>query len=146
MDQEEKIMSRYQRTSDEDKRRLYDAHQRGDDYVHLARQLGIKRTTAWSIIKTADDNGGQVSHPRGSSRQQRVRITAPLTETAVNIITEHLEFTLDQVNAELRVRLPNHARVSRTTVASVLQGQTITLRKLEDAPIERNSHRVKEER
>ena len=139
-------MSRYIKINDEDKRRLYDAHQRGKDHVELARQLGIKRTTAWAIINRAQDNGDEVSRPRGSIQAQRVRVSEELTQTAVTIVEEHPEFTLDQVNAELHARLPHHIRVGRTTIARVLQGQLIMMKKQEDAPVERNSQRVKEER
>ena len=42
------------RISVADKQRLVDAHERGDDYVDLARQLGIQRGTAWAIVRRAD--------------------------------------------------------------------------------------------
>ena len=59
----------YQRISALNKQRLYDAHIRGDDYQELARQLGIKRTTAWAIISRAQGRNGEVVVPRGGRRQ-----------------------------------------------------------------------------
>ena len=41
----------YRRISVEDKHRLVDAHGRGEDYVQLARQMGIERTTAYAMIR-----------------------------------------------------------------------------------------------
>lgn len=35
---------------DKNKRRLYDAHQKTEDYVVVAKLLRIKQTTAWAII------------------------------------------------------------------------------------------------
>ena len=51
----------YQRISINDKERLYAAYQRGEDYIEFARQLGIKRTTAWAIIDRAQKRGGVVT-------------------------------------------------------------------------------------
>ena len=48
-----------------DKQRLYDAYQRQEDYVELAKQLGINCSIAWAMIKRADENDGQITHPRG---------------------------------------------------------------------------------
>ena len=39
------------RTPVEDRRRLIEAHQRGDDFIALALQLGVNRTTAYSIVR-----------------------------------------------------------------------------------------------
>ena len=39
-----------EKVSENDKQRLLDCHLNGDDYVELARVLGIKRKTAHSII------------------------------------------------------------------------------------------------
>ena len=52
---------RHQRINSTDKQRLVDAHARGEDYVSLAQQLNVKRTTAYAIIRRASENGGVVS-------------------------------------------------------------------------------------
>ncbi len=67
-----------------------------------------------------------------------------MRQAAVDIVNEHPEFTLDQINAELRRRYPQGAPISRTTLASVLCGQLIVLKKMEDAPTDRNSTQVKD--
>ena len=51
----------HQRITTTDKQRLFHAHNRADDYVALAQQLGIKRTTAYAIIRRAQRNHGQVA-------------------------------------------------------------------------------------
>ena len=61
----------YQRISVEDKQRIVDAHERGEDYVALARQLNTKRTTAYAIIRRTQANGGRVALPRGGVRAGR---------------------------------------------------------------------------
>lgn len=137
---------RYQKISVLDKQRLVDAHNRGEDYVALARQLDIKRTTAYAIIRRAEENDGVVALPRGGARPQRRRVSPELAEAAVNIVEEHPEFTLDQINSELRTVLPAHAHIGRSTLSSMLHGELIVMKKLEDAPIQRNSEEVKNRR
>lgn len=136
----------YQRISAEDKQRLVDAHGRGDDYVDLARQLGIKRTTAYAIIRRAQDNNGAVARPRGGARVQRQLVTEALIAAAIAVVEQHPDFTLDQINTELRAVLPQHAHICRSTLSTMLNGQLLVMKKLEDAPQQRNSDRVKNER
>lgn len=95
------------RISDEDKLRLCDAYQRGEDYVEFARQLGIKRTTTWSSLSEVRTTAEKFP----GVRARRVRISEELTSTAVTAVEEHPEFTLNQVKAELRTCLP-HKRPS----------------------------------
>lgn len=137
---------RYQRISIEDKQRLVNAHNRGEDYIQLARQLNIKPTTAYAIIRRSIDNNGIVARPRGGVRPQRLRVSPTLRDAAVAIVEHHAEFTLDQINTELQTSLPNHARISRSTLSNMLHGELIVLKKLEDAPIQRNSVIIKQSR
>lgn len=134
----------YQRISTSDKKRLYDAHKRGEDYVELARQLGIKRTTAWAIINRAELNGGEVALRRGGAR--RTKVTEDLIHAVVGIVELHPEYTLDQIIGEIRVSQPHFPTISRTTLCRILNGRLIVLKKLEDAPHERNSDATKEAR
>lgn len=134
----------YQRISTHDKQRLYDAHRRGEDYVELARLLGIKRTTAWSIINRAERNDGVVALPRGGAR--RAKVTEELADTAVGIVERNPEYTLDQIITEIRTSQPHFPRISRTTLCRILNGRLIVLKKLEDAPRERNNAETKDRR
>ena len=38
----------------EDKQRIYDAFCRGEDYLQFAEQMGIKRQTAYAIVRRAE--------------------------------------------------------------------------------------------
>ena len=62
----------YSKVSQADKERLYQLYQNGDDYLHLARLLGVKRTTAYHIVRRAVENDGVVAKPRGGKRVQKV--------------------------------------------------------------------------
>ena len=136
----------YQRISIEDKQRLVDAHERGEDYVALAAQLGIKRTTAYAIIRRAAERGGIVALPRGGARPQRRLISQALVDAAVDLVEQHPEMTLNQINNQLRLLLPHHAHISRSTLSNMLHGQLIVMKKLEDAPVQRNSPEIKQSR
>ena len=131
----------YQRILDADKQRLYDAFNQGEDYFEVARLLGIKCNTAYHIIRRIDGRDGVLTLPRGGVRRRLV--TDETRDTAVAIVEEHPEFTLEQINAELRVRLPNAPRISRSTLANVLAGNLIVMKKLEDAVAERDSDKTK---
>ncbi|GFR76528.1 L-aspartate oxidase [Elysia marginata] len=50
------------------------------------------------------------------------------------------------INQELRVRLPDAPHVTLSTIHNVLKGQLITMKKLGDAPAQRNSERMKTQR
>ena len=69
-----------------------------------------------------------------------------VTQAAIDIVEEHPEFTLNEIIGELRVRLPNQPRISRTTLVRTLNAQLIFMKTLEDAPMERNAPATKERR
>lgn len=62
------------------------------------------------------------------------------------IVQEHPAYTVNQINNELRLRLPNKPHIQRTTVNTALIGQLLFLKKLEDAPAERNTDETKTSR
>lgn len=140
------VMMRYNKISEQDKQRLYDAHNRGEDYVALANQLNIKRSTAWAIISRAERNGGRVTRPRGGLRQQRKKVTEEIVTFLLQIINEHPEYTLQQLSDEVQLHSPDQPRLSIATISRICQGQLITIKKLEDAPQERNSNSIKDQR
>ena len=136
----------YSKISDADERRIYDSYLRGDGYLETALLLGIKRTrsTAYNIVKRANENDGQIAKPRGGRRRNKV--SDEMRREVLDIVELHLDFTTQRINAELRVRLPRAPEVSRTALSNILGGLLITTKKLEDAPAERNSERTKEQR
>ena len=119
---------------------IRDRDARGEDYVDLARQLGIKSSTAYSIIRRS------MEAPRRNSwgGRRSAKLDDEMRRTLRDIVEEHPAFTVDQINYELRIRLPQKPQIQRTTVNSALIGQLLFLKKLEDAPAERNTERTKE--
>ena len=82
------------------KNRIIAAHARGEDYVEVARILGVKRGTAYSIVARNQANGGVPPRPRGGARN--VRLDAEMQLKIVDIVERHPEFTLAQVNYQYR--------------------------------------------
>ena len=117
---------------------------RGEDYLQLARQINVKRTTAYQIIRRALANEGVVAFPQGGVGS--VKVKEDMVNSAIDIVIEHPEHTLMMINQELRLRLPNAPHVTPSTISNLLKGQLITMKKLENAPAERNSERTKTQR
>lgn len=135
----------YQQISKVDKQRIVDAHNNDEDYVETARLLGIKRTTAWAIIRRFLQTG-LVVRPRGGFRQETNKVDDEMRNALVAIVEEHSAFTLSQIKNELQVRLPAKPAISIASVRKILDGQLMRMKKLEDAPIERNSEATKQAR
>ncbi|GFS03222.1 hypothetical protein ElyMa_006464500 [Elysia marginata] len=71
-----------------------------------------------------------------------------MLETVFAIVSDHPDYTLIMINQELRVRLPDAPHVTSSTISNLLKGQwtTIIMKKLEDAPVERNAVRTTTQR
>ncbi|GFN89463.1 NAD(P)H:quinone oxidoreductase-like protein [Plakobranchus ocellatus] len=114
------------------------------DYVDVARLLNVKRTTAYNIVKRAEQNHGQIERPRGGHRHAKV--TDAMRAVVRAVVEEHPDFTIRNINRELRTRLPQSPAISQTTISGILDGLLVTTKQLEDAPAERNSDRTKQQR
>lgn len=135
---------KYAKISAVDKKRLVECFQIGGDYQFLARQMNIKKTTAYEIVRRGTAENGAIELPRGGLRYKKM--DAELENKITEIVDGHPEFTLQQINAQLRILLPNKPRVSSSTLARSLAGQLITMKTLIDCPAERNSPETKAKR
>ena len=130
----------YNTTTAQDRERVIAAHENGRDYLNVAEALGISSSTAYSII-ARHEQGRPVAAPRGGRREERVILTENLIQNLVNIVEAHPAYTLRQIKAEL-----GDVQISMSSIARGLDGALVTTKKLEDAPVERNSPAVKEQR
>ena len=135
----------YQRISEAVKTSIIAAFERDDDYYEAARLLNVKRTTAHGIVKRWQEHG-TVVRPRGGARPARNKVDEEMKDAAVDIVEENAAFTLNQINAHLRQTLPHKPNISISTLAAILDGRLMRVKKLEDARVERNSQVTKEER
>lgn len=134
----------YTKICEQDKRRLVQCFNGGGDYQQLARQLNIKKSTAWAIVKRANANNGVAAQARGGFRWKK--LDDEMMERVCQIVDDHPEYTLAQINANLRISLPAKPAVSSSTLARALSCQLITMKLLSDSPTERNSEATKEKR
>ncbi|GFS16994.1 DDE superfamily endonuclease [Elysia marginata] len=83
----------------------------------------------------------------GKSKDLEVAIDTDAMRAVVRaVVEEHPEYTIRNINRELRTRLPQSPAVSQTTISGILDELLITTKKLEDAPAERNWDRTKQQR
>lgn len=135
----------YQRLSEIVKTSIIEAFQRDEDYYEVARLLNVKRTTAHGIVKRWQEHG-VVVRPRGGAREATTKVDDEMKEAAVAIVERNAAYTLKQINAQLRQTFPQKPHISISTLATMLDGQLVAMKNLEDAPVERNSPDTKEER
>ena len=125
---------------DEDKVRLVAAFERGEDYIASAIQLDINVRTAYTIVRR--HRIGSSTNSWGGFRGRKM--DDEMIATAVTIVEEYPAMTLNQIIHELRLRLPNKPSVGRSTLSKGLKSQLIVMKKLEDAPQQRNTEETKQ--
>ena len=77
----------------------------------MATQPGVKRTTALAIIQSTDKNDSVVARPRGGARQGSAKVSREMIDTAVMLVEQNPEFTLDQLNDEMMSQHPDRSPV-----------------------------------
>ena len=123
-----------------DKEHLVRSYERHEDYFILADALGINRRIAYCIIRRYLRDG-LIERRRGGPHHQIV--DQEMKDAVVAIVEDHSEFTVEQINQELRRRLPNKRRVCNNIASNMLHCRLITLKFVEDVPAQRNSTQVK---
>ena len=132
------------RTPVEDRRRLIEAHQRGDDFIALALQLGVNRTTAYSIVRLHQEYH-RVEPLIGGGGRPHI-IDNETFDLAVMLIEGNPLLTLNQLKTEILTTFTNKPTFSISTLARCLDGELISFKLARDIPSERNSDRVKSHR
>ncbi|XP_041464794.1 uncharacterized protein LOC121415591 [Lytechinus variegatus] len=135
----------YKRISDDDRRRVVEAFEGNEqDYLEMADNLGIKRSTARSIVRTYLETGRAVKLPRGGARNSK------MDEEVRNYLRAAVEsnprLTLSQMKDKLQEDLPQKPDLSMSTIARALDGMLVSLTLTEDAHCSRNSPRVLQQR
>ena len=76
----------------------------------------------------------------------RVKVDDEMRRTVEEILRENAAITLENMNEELRRRLPNKPHICDSHLGRVCHGMFFTMKKLEPAPFDRNRPDVKDER
>lgn len=134
---------RYCQVSDVDRQRLIACYQQNKDWVSLAENLNIKRTTAYGIIKEWKCSGRQTRLKRGGSVK---KIDEEMLNFLIRSIEEKPTITLKEMQAKLRDGLPDKPPVSVQTLSRALDGAMYTVKDLRHVPIQWNDPAVKKER
>ena len=111
------------RINEQDKNRIIDAYKDCRDYEEVTSVLGIKCGTAYLIIRRYNLTG-VVARRRGGANNWRT--DDEMANMAVAIVEEHPEYTLTQINDELRLRMPDKPNVCDNTLSNLLHGRMIT--------------------
>lgn len=117
------------RISDELRKKIVEKYEDGEDYIGLAADIGIKRTTAIAIAKRGRCRAAKRGGRRGS--------VAKITPADINILLSAIERNPTITLRELR-RLINN-KCSIATIWNHLQGQLYSYKLLRSEPVERNS-------
>ena len=86
-------------------------------YIDATRLLNLKRTTAYNIVKRAEQNHGEIIRPRGGHRHAKV--TDAMRAVVRAVVEDHPHSTIRNINRELRTRLPQSPAVSQTPFLNI---------------------------
>ena len=130
----------YKLTSAEDRARLIRASREGRDFIRLAENLGIKKTTAYNIVRSGNPDVVRRGGPR------HIKVDQEIKNFLEECLSENPLLTLNEMNKKLRERYPEKPQISLSTIKNTLDGMFYTLKKAYDAPAERNTPIIREER
>ena len=93
-------MTCYQAIASIDKRRILEIHSNGGDFLTLGWSLGIKRNTAYTILRRGREN-----LPKAGSHNRK--IDDEILQNAVEILEGNPTLTLKQLSHAIRDKLPS---------------------------------------
>jgi transposase-like protein len=128
------------RISKADKQRLIACSENGGDFVTLANHLGIKETSARTIIRRHIKNLHQGRH---GGHKPRV-MTGEVGQSLVEFVEKNPLATLETMRGFLSSACG--VNVSVSTIAGYLDGHLITIKQVRDVLAARNSPPTKERR
>ena len=128
--------ARYRRVSEEDRQRIVDAFRDGADYVACAAQLGVRRGTAYSIIRRSQITGTAAAAAHAGGRPPKM--DAEMRDFCMLLIEELPTITLREINRLMRTTWPNKPVVNEATISRALSGMLISVKLVHDVPVNRN--------
>ena len=135
---------RYKPVSAEDRRRIIDAYNAGRDYAAVAQELGVPRTTAWSVVAKWKRSGEVTASARGGNRPHKV--DDETRDLLLMVIDSDPTITLQRLNNLLRETWPEKPRVSNSTISRALHNCLVSVKQTRNIPVNRNSPATKENR
>ena len=114
--------------SPEDKKRLVEKYEANEDFLVTAADLGIKRTTAYGIIRNYQKKG-HFDDGRVDSGRKR-KIDDESLDFLVMMIEAVPTIAINELNQALRESFPAKPHVCDSTVSRALDAALITLKKM----------------
>ena len=138
------LMSSHRRTSEEDRARIVESYENGEDFLALAHGLRIKRTTAYSIVNVYLKEGRCESLQQKGGRPKA--IDDETLDFIVTLIEGNAAIGLRELQSTVREIWPRKPHFSVTSLSRALEGECISLKMSRDVPAERNSPATKDKR
>ena len=127
--------------NDNDRRRIVEVYEKQEDFLQVAYTLGVKRSTAYSIVRKYQDTRESARRHAGGRKPLLDRESV---EFLVLIIQSNPCITLKELNTTLRQVFNRKPHVALMIISRALAGELITLKR--NIPAERNSEMVKQAR
>ena len=113
------------RITDADRSRLIECYENGENFLTLAGIFGVKRQTAYSIIRRYQENGRRERGPHGGGRAPV--IDGESVDFLLMLIEDNPCITIREMNRTLQEVFPNKPFASDRTVSRALDSTLITV-------------------
>ena len=120
-----------------DKERLIESYEKGENYLGLAKLLGVKQNTARTIIRRHRLN----LHPKSHGGHRKPNITDFFAQKLLDFLSENCSSTIKDMQCFLGTEGLN---TSLSTISNFLDGKLISLQSTRVVTSERNSESVKD--
>ena len=94
----------------EDRQRVVDSFERGEDFIALAETLNIKRTTAYSIVRRYQATGRVAVDPAAGGRPRKLDDVS--VDFLISLIDANPCITLKEMRTTLHEIFPQNPQVS----------------------------------
>ncbi|KAG3137166.1 hypothetical protein C6341_g21108 [Phytophthora cactorum] len=114
--------------TEEERQRVLDAYEAGDDWLTVARYNNVSRAAAYRLCKSGDPS----SPPRGRARANCVKCTNKMVAALEEYLEENCTLTLVQLRDKIMGRF--QVDVSTSTISAKLCEKLITLKQIRKEP------------
>ncbi|RHY73865.1 hypothetical protein DYB30_013053 [Aphanomyces astaci] len=125
----------------EEKQRVLDAYQRGDNWKLVAKHNGLSESTAWRVV----DSGRTELKPRGGHRASQVKVTPDVVAALERYVNNNCQYTLAEMKAFVAADFAGKS-VSMQTISRHLLGMVYTMKQVRIEPVTCNNVINKEKR
>ncbi|RHY18480.1 hypothetical protein DYB32_010375, partial [Aphanomyces invadans] len=125
----------------EEKQRVLDAYQRGDDWKLVAKHNGLSDTTASRVV----DSGCTQLKPRGGHRASQVKVTPDVVAALDRYVNDNCQYTLAEMKAFVAADFAGLS-ISMQTISRHLLGMVYTCKQVCIEPATCNNDMNKEKR